>query len=1143
MGLNIIYGRAGCGKTSHAIRAIKKLVESKTGKPILLIVPEQFSYQTEKLLITAIGATGASVAEVVTLRRLAGRIFSDTYGASKKMLSAAGKNMLVYRALYRRRSQLGMYARAALQLGFTDKMSELLSEMKRYGVSAQRVSELAKSVKDVALGQKLSDVSLIYAEYERLLMRDYIDADDNMYQAAGILASSSYLDGAYIFVDEFADFLPQYYAMLEALLIKCTQMNVYLTSDEAFDTEGFFAPAARTRQRLFQLCRQNNLPEPKCVYLKMHNSQNRSEALAYLEKGYTDYQAAAYDKPTDEITIFEATNVGSELSGCARRILSLCRDAGYRMGEIAVCLGDMERYGQPAASVLERHGISAFLSQRVAASRHPLTQTILSAIDIFLKGWRSEAVFSYLKTGFSNLSCDEVDELENYVLAAHIPAKAWTDQKVWQFKTSFLSEVDTPAFFERIDAIRKKAVAPLMRLRAGIGSQHTVTHACRSIYAFMEELGLFERTQQMVCELKAAGELQQANGYSRIYNTILDILDQCVLIAGTEKLGIKQLRGILAAGFLKEDSGFVPQSTDEVILCDLSGARAQQARVTFFVGTNSGQFLSSAGKQGLLSDADRMLLEQAGTQLAPQTRQKAFDDRFAVYKALTKPTDRIFLSYAFADMEGAALPASPVCERLRRLFPELTVVDDLGSDQADEREAVCAPVVTFQEMARRAGQRRRGESANSLWRAVFRWYEHSPRYRAQTERLLQLCRYDTAASPLAADLTEKLYGQGLTTSVSRLEQYRRCPFSYFISYTLNAKERKRLHIDAPDIGSIMHMVLDRFFTQLEAQGLSYRSLTREQCGAIISTIVDSLSVKLFANCTLGAKAGQYQIARVKENLIRCVLLFTEHLRRSSFEPAGTEVTFGADGALGAVVINLMNGKKMKIRGKIDRLDTLKTPQGTFLRVIDYKSGSKEFRLDNLYHKLDLQLAVYLDAALQNKHTKPAGMLYFRLSEPLSRAQCALSEQEAESQLKKALRPDGLLLKDVDILRSMDASLLQASEFLPVSIKKDGELSESSSVATMQQFSLLSRHVKRGLRELGNAMISGSIAIRPCRQADVSACTYCQYKSICQFNEKKRAFSYDDCEKMRTGDVWAAIEREQGGEQLGRELDTGAETGD
>lgn len=1112
MRFEILYGRSGCAKTYEAMERIKKHIAND--EKCVMIVPEQFCYRVEKLFVSSLGAISSQAGEVLTFTRLASRIFSQKNGAYKMPLSAAGKSMLMYRAMLSQKNKLKSYSLAAEKTGFVQRLMDIVSEFKRYGISPGDLKKAAENIDKPALAAKMNDLSLIYEKYDELFLDDYSDFEDNLYLAASMLEDSDYLKDTYIFIDEFTDFLPQHYKMIEVLSKRAKGIVVCLCADKTLDKNSLFAPSVKTYFKLKAMCEENSISFAS-TYLENNFLHKENEELLHLEKNFLKIDAKSYDDTTKNIEIFEALNTYSEIENAAKKILSLVRDNGVRWRDITVCCGDEQMYYDNIKMIFSRYSIPCFISEKSEISSHPLVLTILSAIDVIVSGFSYESVFTYLKTGFANIDAHECDLLENYVLATGVTKRAWLDDKVWSYSDAINEEEAVENI--QIDQIRRRVCAPLKKLGDNIGSRHSVAHSCEAIYEFICSLCMEEKTRALVDEFKASGELVSANMYTRIWNSILNVLDQIVLTTGEKKIGREQLMNLLETGFLNEQMGIIPQSADSVSVVNVPNARVQSCDYMFALGTNTGGFVGATRDEGIFTDIEREAAEHAGLLIAPTKRTSLFDSDYLIYKAVTRPKKKLFISYAVSKMDTTSLPVSQVCRNIKSIFPNVCMSDDLVKDK-NEKPFLGSVSSTFSALAQSINDEY--DDSDGFLRQLYNWYKSNDEYKDKIHSLEKLISYSNEAATLSPDKVERLYPRGINATASRLERYSKCPFSYFVEYTLKAKERKILKIGAPDIGNIMHAVLERFEKQIKKDNIAWNQIDEKYVESVVSVIVDEIGEKVFYGSTLENKSTRYLLLRLKRNLIRCVKLLVMHIASGNFEPVGSEIEFGDDGQLRAVVIDLTSGKKLKIHGIIDRLDKCEAKDGTYYRVVDYKSGSKKFSLENIYNKLDLQLVVYLKAALgEDENAKPAGMLYFNIREPMINATSKMTKEESDTAVKDSMKLDGLVLNDIEVIRDMDKNFDGESQFLPIKLNSDGEIRINSSVATMSQFKVLFEYVKKTLGQIGDSIASGNIDIMPYKDGENSPCVYCAYKAVCKFDASQSKKGYRMCQKAPVSKVW------------------------
>lgn len=1106
MSVELVIGRSGSGKSAKCIKDAEKLSEEK--KNVYIIVPDQFSHRSEMDLIENMRATSSETVSVITFKRLADRIFEKSGYTRAKTISKAGKQMLAMRAVYLEKKNLVTYKRSADSVGFSKKISEIISEFKRYNITQQMVSDVICKQDDPVLKGKLSDISRIYERYNTLISDTYTDAEDDLYIAAALLVKLDYLNGANIFIDEFNDFLPSHYALLEVILKRCENAKFYLCAQKNDEEGGFFADAQKTIEKLKQLCYRFGA-DLKITYLEENLRHKNNRELAKIEKEYTEFKNVRFGEECKNVSIFESNSIYEELEYICAKITNLCRTQNYKYSDICVAVGDVESYKEAVKLVFDTYDIPFFVADKEKVIENPMVVAVLSALDIFLYNFKYEDVFLYLKSGFSNLTAQETDILENYVLEAGIGKKQWLSQEKWEYKNSFLS-TDLPKIYENIDEIRKKALLPLMELREKIGSKNTVRTAAQGIFEFMCNIGMEQKVQKIIEDFKREGKLFKANMYAEIYNSILKVLDQCVLIAGDDKMGIQQFKNMIAAGFDGENSAFIPQTIDEVYVCSVSDARAAKCKVMFAAGTNTGEFMMFGASEGILSDEERDLLKVNDIEIAPGAKDKISAARVGIYKTITRPSDKLFLSYSLSDFESNAMSASQLCEKIKKIL-NVRIYDNLDLDFPYEYKYE-KKYPAYLNLCSNLSKHRGGEKISPIWHSIYDYLKEKDDYKDKISLMTNALNYKNTASHLKSDITDTLYQNTITASASKLERYRGCPFSYFIEFTLKAKERKKLKIGAPDIGSVIHTILERFVKICIDAKADWKELDEEKVSAILKSITSEYFANIFDRTSANTKANKYLLKRVETNLTRCALLIVKHMRQGKFEPVECEAKFGSDGKLGAVIIDITSGKKLKINGIIDRIDKYEDESGTYWRVVDYKSGSKTFSLGKIIYGLDLQLALYLYVATKDKkNSKPAAMFYFKVAEPMISSETVMSNQDAQAEVLKKMKLDGVVLEDDNIVKAMDTSITSKSDILPVEYKTDGSFKKNSSVICEKEFETIFKHIKKNMKEIGKSILAGNCDISPCSYDKYNACEYCKYSSVCRFD--KKGGKYNSLEKL------------------------------
>ena len=598
---------------------------------------------------------------------------------------------------------------------------------------------------------------------------------------------------------------------------------------------------------------------------------------------------------------------------------------------------------------------------------------------------------------------------------------------------------------------------------------------------------------------------------------------------GAEEVKVETFLELLTVGLEEYNIGLIPPALEQVLVGSLERSKSHDVKAIYILGANDGMFPVPFKQEGILSDRDRETLGALGIELAPDTRGRTFEQQHLIYTALTSPSEYLRLSYCAADREGRALRPSITISRLKRMFPDISSESGMiaAGPGSSANTYVSAPVPTFNELVAAMRQRLEGKPADPLWGKVVDWYKREEHWQGKYARMMEGFNYSNRVELIRRERVKKLYGSNIHTSVSRLEKYSSCPFSYYVEYGLKARERRILKLDAPDMGSFMHRVIDIFSKEISESGKGWRRLEREQCAERVSSIVDELVQDMAGNVFASSNRYRYLADRLKRVLTRAIWLIAEHIKRSSFEPVGYEMGFGQDEKLPPITLELPSGEKMFLSGRIDRMDCLDTEEARYFRIVDYKSGSKQFKLADVYYGLQLQLITYMDAVIgslekvSEKPVLPAGILYFRLDDPIVLGGREADPEEIEKAIMKELKMKGLLLEDVKLIKEMDTGIEGDFLIIPARINKGGELGRSSS-ANAEQFNIMKRHVKKLLYKLGEEMLKGDISISPYRRKAMTACAYCKYLSVCQFDTRLSGNSYRNLYDRKDEEVWVLM---------------------
>ncbi|MDD3225097.1 MAG: helicase-exonuclease AddAB subunit AddB [Clostridium sp.] len=1122
MSLKFIYGRSGSGKSSFCIDDMKsKLIENSESQ-LFYIVPEQFSFQAEKNILNSIGEESNLNVHVLSFKRMAYRVMGEVGGITRKHMDSAGKCMLISHVLESVFDDLTVFKRASLKEGFINTVSDLISEFKRYALTPEVLTKTAEDMtEDTNLKDKLKDLSIIYGKFEDELHKNYIDSDDDLTVLSEKLEKSKMFDNAYVWIDEFTSFTPQQYKIIEKLLNKAKRVSITLTSDYGSDMDAsdIFQFTKSTEDRIVKITGDNNISidKPSVLYKRPFGRFKDSSELSFLEKNLFSYHYEKYKDIPKDIELFRAQNTYSEIESTARDIVRMCRDNGFRYKDIAVVTRNLDNYESIISAIFKEHDIPFFIDKKRDIDGNLIVVLITSAIEIINSNWSYEAVFKYLKTGLTNVSKEDVDVFENYVLAAGIKGiRKWIYEEQWTYMPdSFLKNndmsKDESEFLNRINKIREIVVTHLKKLYLTTRGKKNAKEICTAIYEFLTEIGADKKVQDLIDEFRNSERQLLSSEYSQIWNTIMDLLDQTVEVMKDSVFTLSEFQKILSIGLRQHKMGLIPPSVDEVLVGSVERLKSHDICVLYIVGVNDGVFPLINNEEGILSDAERINLKNKGVELAKDTRTAAFEEQFLVYTTLTIPGKFLRLSYPMADYEGKTLRTSIIVSKIKSIFPKIKEQNDLFYNGADEEiKLIDSKVPAFNLLVNVLRKRIDGEENLPLWKDVYKWFSNSEYWRRRCKIAFDGASYSNQAKSISREKAQSLYGKDMTINVSRLEKYAQCPFAYYVQYGLKAKERKVFNLSYPDMGTFMHEVLDEFSEKLKDNKFEDDKLSDEFCVESIDEIADKKINEKNSYIFNSSPKYKYMTERLKRVLRRTSIIIADHIKRSAFKPVGFEMDFSKYGKYPPIVVELSSGEKVNLIGRIDRIDMLIKDDETYIRIIDYKSGNKIFKLSDVYYGLQVQLILYLDAILQNeskdmdKNVLPGAILYFKIDDPIIRSNENLDEDQLKLEIMKNFKMKGLLLDDPHVIKEMDKQMNGASYIIPASLKKDGNLGANSSTATKHQFELLREHVKNIVTRDCEKMLMGDISISPCKNKDLVPCEYCLFSSICSFDS-----SFDD----------------------------------
>jgi ATP-dependent helicase/nuclease subunit B len=1142
MGIRFIFGRAGTGKSRFCLEQIKKkIANNDSSNKLILIVPEQYTFDTEKKFLDIVTEKGLLRGEVLSFKRMAHRVFEECGGRSDIKISDSGRNMLIYKLLRDKGDELQYFNRMTKEQGFSSVVSKIITEFKKYNISTEMLGIKEEEIHDDELKKKMNDLKIIYHDFNEILHKRFIDSDDELTLLAKKLIDCNIYDGAEIWIDEFTTFTPQQLEVIKILAKQAKTVNITLCSDslsggKEVDYTDIFDAIKNTENSILNMMKDGNISYLEPIDLNKGDCYRflNSEDLQHLEKHFFTYPFKKYKGKASNVRLYKANNSYEEVETIAKDILVMVRDKGYRFKDIAVVCRNVDEYEKIAKVIFNDYKIPFFIDKKREILNNPLVVLIVSSLEILSSNWSYESVFKYLKSGLVNLEEKYIDILENYALANGIKGYKWTKDL---YDRDDISD-DENFVLEIMEEVR----LPLMRLHKKIKGNKSVREIATSLYEFIVELDVFKTLESWLDEFNELGLQDKIKEYMQVPEMVIEILDQLVEVLGDEVIDVKEFTKILISGFEEKEIGVIPMALDQVNIGDISRVKGREVKALYLIGVNDGVLPSVNKDEGIISDRERDLLRDIGIRLASDTKSRAFEEQFIVYTALTIASEYLMITFPMADFEGKSLRPSIIIPRIKKILPNIIEESEIYNlrDRKDKFSKITAPVPTFNELVSALRMEFEKEEIDEYWAQAFKWFENSEVFKNKANRMFKGLTYTNLVEKVPREKIKRLYqleNKKLVFNVSRIEKYAQCPFAYYVQYGLKAKDRKVYEFSAPDLGSFMHNILDDFTNTIRNEKIAWSDLNKEKCKAIVNELVDK-KLENDANSILNStKKYKYFADRFKRTITKSVMVISEQMRKGRFEVFRNEFEFGGFKDGEPIKIELPSKETVYLVGRVDRIDTLDLDGNTYIKVVDYKSGNKKFNLTEVYYGLQIQLLVYLDALIKNskyileKQAMPGAILYFKIDDPIIKSKKQLTEEEIKENILKELKMSGLLLKDINVVKAMDSDIESAySLIIPAAVKKDGNFTATSSVVTEEQFDILRRYVNDKMSELCEEMLSGEIKIVPCKNNNTPYCDYCDYSSICQFDTSIENNKYKIVLKKSNDEAWKLIkdEVEKGG---------------
>lgn len=1109
MSLKLIYGKSGSGKSEYCFKEIAKDINKEK---IYLIVPNQMALMAEKKLMEITNNVSLINTEVITFNRMAFRVRNEIGGAKKTNLSKSGKAMLLYDILCKQKDSLNFLGKSSENV---DIIGNSITEFKKHRIDINKLREECNNTQDMYLKLKLNDMITMYKEFESSIQNRFLDENDVLDILNNQIVESNQFKDAIIYIDEFVGFTTQEYQIIAKLLQIAKQVNITICTDnlmqnEELDKDIFYA-SKNTGIKLINIAKEYGIEIEEDVKLK-NLYRFKNEELKHLEENFYKIPYKKYEGEPKNIKMFLANNQYSEIEHIATQIVKLVRNEEYRYKDISVITKNLSIYSSLIKVIFSNYNIPVFIDEKRELSENIIVKFLISVLEICNKNWSYESVFNYLKTGFVNIEREEIFKLENYCIRWGIKGNKWYKED-WNYvgKDEYTKEE-----VDRLNELRRMIVKPIRNLQEKAKKDNTFLNLTKILYEFLQEMKLEETIKLKINKLEEKGFIELANEYETSFKVLIELFDEIVLVFGEEKTNFDKYISTLKIGLKNTGLGKIPATQDEVIVGDVSRSRSHKVKAVFIIGINDGEFPSVYKDEGFFNDKDREYLKEQGFELANGSLENLYEENFNIYKAFTVAEEKLFLSYASSDNEGRTLRPSILITKMKKIYSNLQETSDIISQEKE----IITKNNTFDNLIEKLNDYQEGKDVEDIWFDVLNYYENDALWKSRLLKSLEGITYTNIPEQIKPEFVKKLYGETLHTTISRLERYRSCPFSFYLEYGLKLKEKKSLKLDPIDTGSFMHEVIDTFFENVANKKISIQEIENADIEKIVKQIVEE-KLNLTSNYIFKSIPKFIILTNRLCRLVTLSIIYiVQGLKNTDFEVVGNEIEFKNGKEYRPIEIVTKDGKKVEITGKIDRIDLAKDETGKYMRIIDYKSSAKDINLNEVLAGLQLQLITYLDAVCQDKDLIPAGILYFGLVEPkIDKGKRAkdITEEEIEQKLREHFRMNGLVLAEMNIINMMDNKLKdgEKSDVIPVKIKKDGTMDKTSKVVSRKEFEILQKYVKNTLAQISKEILDGNIDIKPYYNVKTKRkpCEYCKYNSICNFKKGFYGNDYNYIDNM------------------------------
>lgn len=1064
MALQFILGRSGSGKTSFCLEKIK----NHSGKSII-IVPEQASLSMEKLATEKIGYLGASC-QVLSFNRLFHALYKKQNGKKRNYIDKTGKIIIINRLIFNNKEKLTVFKNADKYPSVSSQLMKTFSEFKRHGVTPDILENSFSGMTNKTLA-KFKDLTLIYKEYINEIEKTGSDSDDNL-EILKTLAGDKSLVGNYTFyIDGFSGFTTSEINVIKALAENSENVFITLCCDE--ENPYLFSPAIDTKAKLLSLIDKGLIGDS--IYLSGNKKHNKE--LKFLEENYSSFNNKTYTEKTENVLLFGCENPSTEADMCGWYIYNLTKNNYCKFGDIAVISSKPDIYNNLLAHSFKKYDIDFYKDEKLTISKLPVSNLFICLLNVCISNFSTEDVISLIKTGFLNLTQSDALYFEKYLIKSGVKGSFWNTDDNWSF-------LENSFDLTRINSVKDSVKNTVMPFKNALSGGKTADTFASAFYEFAKNISLSEKTEEIAMSLKKDGYMEKSVAFIQGTEVIFGIFRQLGSCMGDTKFTFKKYKDMLLSAFAGHQFASVPVSQDRVIIGNYEDSKLYNIKVLIVLGANMGSLPPAQTGTGIITDEERRYFENSNISLAPDNKKKALSSPFSIYSCLTIPSDRLVLSYSDITNDGRPVSPSEVVSDLKELFDNITVINSMSRTV---RDLITTPTAALCALA--------GTNNAPEEKAVLNWFEKNE---GKYNRLSKIksASYFKLTDKISEETARILWEGKLSATVTKLEQFAKCPYSFFLRYGLNLKEKETSSYQVTDAGTFMHKILECYTSFVLENNIDWAEINREKSDEISLSATKTALDELTEKFPILDRKQEFLLEKLKKAGADTAWTVVRHIQSGEMRPVATEYNLREN--LTPLTMTTPKGNTLNLYGIIDRIDAF----GDKFRIVDYKSGRKTLDLDKVYDGFMLQLFLY-SAAMKDKFGNPTGMFYLTLNSPVMDYYDGIEDIPEDEIFYSARKMNGYMVGAEDIAEIMDREY-KNSQVIDVKYVKTTD-SVKGSILTPEQYNFFEKRAVENACTFGDRILTGDIPVSPSSFGLTTSCTFCPFSSVCGFETDKGSF--------------------------------------